>query len=189
MLGIIFELQTLNTERRNMKQLINDIKDYCTNNYENIAVAENVTSGCLQMLLGSVEHAAQYFQGGITTYSNAQLSAQLGVAPISTDNKNELNLALTIEMAKKVSLKFKSEIGIAVNGCVQNHDGLFEPSYAAIVRFNKVIYAEKLTPKAQAPSAVQVEYAQRIIRILASKLLPEPEENVYSTSEILEPLS
>jgi len=172
-----------------MKQLINNIKDYCTNNYENIAVAENVTSGCLQMLFGSVDQASEYFQGGITTYTNEQLSAQLEVEPISPANRNDLNLALTIDMARKVALKFKSEIGIAVNGCVRNPDGLYEPSYAAIVRFNKVIYAEKLIPMAKAPSAVPVEYAQRIIRILAEKLLPEQEEIIQSTSAILEPLS
>lgn len=172
-----------------MKQLINTIKDYCTNHYENIAVAENVTSGCLQMLFGSVEDAGQYFQGGITTFSNEQLSQQLDVEPIQASNRNELNLALTIDMARKVAVKFNSEIGIAVNGCVRNQEGLFEPSYAAIVRFNKVVYAEKLIPMAKAPSAVPVEYAQRIIRILAEKLMPEQEEIVHATSEILEPLS
>jgi nicotinamide-nucleotide amidase len=172
-----------------MKQLINSIKDYCTNNYENIAVAENVTSGCLQMLFGSVEHAGQYFQGGVTTYTNEQLSAQLDVEPISAANKNELNLSLTIEMAKKVAVRFNSEIGIAVNGCIRNHEGLFEPSYAAIVRFNKVIYAEKLVPLTKAPSAIPIEYAQKIIRTLAEKLIPEQEEITYATSEILEPLS
>ena len=58
-----------------MKHLINAIKDYCTYNYESIAVAENITTGCLQMLLGSVDHASTYFQGGITTLTNQQLSA------------------------------------------------------------------------------------------------------------------
>lgn len=172
-----------------MKQLINSIKDYCTYNYENIAVAENITSGCLQMLFGSVEQAGQYFQGGITTYTPQQLSDQLQVESISAANKNEKNLALTIEMARKVASKFNSEIGIAINGCTRDKDGMFEPTYAAIVRFNKVLYAEKLMPLAKAPSAIPIEYAQRIIRILAEKLLPEQEEITYTTSEILEPLS
>jgi hypothetical protein len=172
-----------------MKQLINAIKDYCTYNYENIAVAENITSGCLQMLLGSVENAGQYFQGGITTYTHQQLSDQLQVESISADNKNEKNLALTIELARKVACRFNSEIGIAINGCTRNTDGLFVLAYAAIVRFNKVLYAEKLLPLAKAPSAIPIEYAQRIIRILAEKLLPEQEEITYTTSEILEPLS
>lgn len=172
-----------------MKQLINSIKDYCVYNYENIAVAENITSGCLQMLLGSVEQAGQYFQGGITTYTHQQLSDQLQVEPVSVNNKNEKNLALTIEMARKVADKFNGEIGIAINGCVGNKNGTFEPAYAAIVRFNKVLYAEKLVPLAKAPSAIPIEYAQRIIRTLAEKLLPEQEEITYTTSEILEPLS
>jgi nicotinamide-nucleotide amidase len=172
-----------------MKQLINSIKDYCIYNYESIAVAENITSGCLQMLFGSVEQAGQYFQGGITTYTHQQLNDQLQVEPILTDNKNEKNLALTIEMARKVANKFNSEIGIAINGCTRDKNGVFEPTYAAIVRFNKVLYAEKLMPLAKSPSAIPIEYAQRIIRILAEKLLPEQEEITYTTSEILEPLS
>lgn len=172
-----------------MKQLIQSIKEYCTWHYESIAVAENVTSGCLQMLLGSIEGAGQYFQGGITTYTHDQLSQQLGVAPARQEHRNEVNLSLTIEMAHKVAQKFNSEIGIAINGCASNAAQGFEPSYAAIVRLNKVIYAEKLSPMARAASAVQIEYAQRIIRILAEKLLPAQEEMTVTTAEILEPLS
>ncbi|WP_118973104.1 CinA family protein [Taibaiella koreensis] len=172
-----------------MKQLIRSIKEYCVYHYESIAVAENITSGCLQMLLGSVEQAGEYFQGGITTCNNHQLSEQLGVDPIASDRKNEVNLSLTIEMARKVALQFNSEIGLAINGCVSNAEGLYEPAYAAIVRLNKVIYAEKLVPMAKAPSAVPVEYAQRLIRILADKLMPGQEELAHSTAAILEPLS
>ncbi|WP_118951727.1 CinA family protein [Taibaiella helva] len=172
-----------------MKQLIRSIKDYCVYHYESIAVAENITSGCLQMLLGSIEQAGEYFQGGITTFGNEQLSEQLGVAPIDPAGRNEINLSRTIEMARKAALKFNSDIGLAINGCAANAGHLYEPSYAAIVRFNKVIYTEKLLPRAKAPSAVPVEYAQRLIRILAEKLMPESEEIAGTTAAILEPLS
>lgn len=173
-----------------MKQLINAIKDYCTYNYESIAVAENITSGCLQMLFGSVDQAASYFQGGITTLNNQQLSGMLGIEAINSKNRTDLNMAITIDMAKAVATKFNSDIGIAINGCHDsNTDPLTQPSFAAIVRFNKVIYAEKLMPKAHASSAVPIEYAQRIIYILAEKLLPQQEEMTHTTAQILEPLS
>lgn len=171
-----------------MKNLINSIKDYCTHNYESIAVAENITSGCLQMLLGSVPHASEYFQGGLTALGNENLSRHLGVQPIDCHNKTDLNLSLTIDMAKVVAKKFNSDIGIAINGC-NSADNKFNPSYAAIVRFNKVIYAEKLMPRAQASSAVPIEFAQRIIYILAEKLMPKEEEFACTTAEIFEPLS
>lgn len=172
-----------------MKQVIHAIREYCTHSYENIAVAENITSGCLQMLLGSVEHADQYFQGGITTLSASQLRQQLGIEEVSSDSNSKENLARTIDMAREVARRFNSEIGIAINGCSRNEQGLFEPSYAAIVRFNKVIYAEKLLPSAQAPSAVPIEYAQRVLYTLAEKLIHDQEELLYTTAEVLEPLS
>ena len=171
-----------------MKTLIKSIKDYCTHNYESIAVAENVTSGCLQMLLGNVPNPNDYFQGGITAMGNENLSSLLGVQALNCTNKTDLNLSLTIDMAKAVAKKFNSDIGIAINGC-NSHDGKFNPSFAAIVRFNKVIYAEKLLPRAQASSAVPIEYAQRVINILAEKLMPKEEEFACTTAEIFEPLS
>lgn len=140
------------------------------------------------MLLGNVPNAGDYFQGGLTALGSDNLSSLLGIQSISCDNKTELNLSLTIDMAKAVAKKFNSEIGIAINGC-NSYDDKFNPSYAAIVRFNKVIYAEKLLPRAQASSAVPIEYAQRIIYILGEKLLNKEEELAYTTADILEPLS
>lgn len=172
-----------------MKQVINTIKDQCMRNYESIAVMEHITSGCLQMLLGSVSQAGQYFSGGITVPTDDQLRMQLAVAPLHPDNKSETNLALTIEMARKVARQFNSEIGIAVSGCAQHTGNPFEPSYAAIVRLGKVIYAEKLIPRSGSPDAISIEYAQRVVNVLAEKLLPEPEEYSPATTRILEPLS
>lgn len=163
-----------------MKSLINAIKDYCVKNNESISVAENITSGCLQMLFGNSEDAALYFNGGITTISGDQLSNQLGVMPVSDNNKTDLNLSLTIQMAKAVAKKFGSEIGIAINGYNGNKKSLTEqPSFAAIVRFNQVIYAEKLLPSAQSPSAIPIEYAQRIINRLAEQLMPVHTDSDY----------
>lgn len=172
-----------------MKQLIRSIKAHCVHHYESIAVAENITSGCLQMLLGSVEQAGEYFHGGLTVCNNDQLRQQLDLTSGVPTNKNAAGLVFTIEMARKVALKFNSEIGIAIYGNMTSPEGLYEPAYAAIVRFNKIVYAEKLLPRAEAPSAIPVEYAQRIIRILAGKLQPESEELSHTTSAILEPLS
>lgn len=178
-----------------MKQLINAIKDHCIYNYENIAVAENITSGCLQMLLGSVENAAQYFQGGITAFTDHQLFRQLDVAPLSAngnsapESKKEDCLMLAIELAKKVASKFNAEIGIAIYGSTNNEKAMFQPSYAAITRFNRVLYAEKFLPGTKASNAIPIEYAQKIIHILAKELIPQQEEISFSTSEIPEPLS
>lgn len=171
-----------------MKQVIQSIKEYCTHHYENIAVTENITSGCLQMLLGSVEHADQYFQGGITLLSPAQLKQHLGI-DAGACQTSSANLAVTIDIARKTAIKFNSEIGIAINGSKLDEAGSFGPAYVAVVRFNKVIYAEKLLPSAKAPSAVPIEYAQRVIYALADKLIHDQEEMAYATSEILEPLS
>lgn len=171
-----------------MKQVIRSIRDYCIHRYENIAVAETITSGCLQMLLGNVEKAGAYFQGGITAFTPGQLQDQLGVVAADARKGIIANMATTIEMARKVAARFRSEIGIAVNGGMEE-DGIFKPAYVAIVRFNKVIYAEKLMPAARAASAVPIEYAQRVIQTLADKLSHDPEEIVFTTSEVPEPLS
>ena len=163
-----------------MKHLINSIKEHCIKNNESISVAENITTGCLQMLFGNSDDASLYFNGGITTTTNYQLSRQLGIMPINALNKTALNMSLTVQMAKAVAKKFGSEIGIAINGFNLNTKELIkQPSFAAIVRFNHVIYAEKLFPHTHAPSAVAIEYAQRIITTLAEQLMPAPSDSSY----------
>ena len=170
-----------------MKQVINAIKDFCVYNYETIAVAEHATSGCVQMLLSSVPQAETYFQGGVSTTHNEQLGSLLGVESVGYEHKNNLNLSLSIDTAKAVAKKFNSDIGIAIVGCPHPY-GQLHCSYATIVRFNKVVYAGKFTSRAIA-NKLPIEYAQQIIQILADKLLPNQEELLYTTSEILEPLS
>lgn len=156
-----------------MKHLINSIKDHCLRNNESISVAENITTGCLQMLFGNSEDASLYFHGGITAVTSYQLSRQLDIMPVNMHNKSEVNMSLTIQMARSVAKKFGSEIGIAINGISHSKKELIkQPSFAAIVRFNQVIYAEKLLPFTHAPSAVAIEYAQRVITTLAEHLTP-----------------
>lgn len=162
-----------------MKILINQIKNYCINNNESIAVAENITTGCLQMLLGNTTDAHLFFQGGITISSDHQLSSQLGILPLNIQNKTEINLSLTIQMAKAVAKKFGSEIGIAVNGFNTTADGKPSPAFAAIVHLNEIIYAEKLLPAAHAATAIPIEYAQRIVKQLATQLMPADTDSSY----------
>ena len=89
-------------------------------------------------------------------------------------------MSLTIQMAKAVAKKFGSEIGIAINGFnLKKNDLINQPSFAPIVRFNQVIYAEKLLPQTHAPSAVAIEYGQRVITTLAEQLMPASSDSSY----------
>jgi nicotinamide-nucleotide amidase len=173
-----------------MKNVIQSIKEYCTYNYESIAVAENITSGSLQLIFGAVPEAREYFKGGITAWNHHQLASCLDVPPFDNiANPHQANLSMTIELAKAVAKKFNSDIGIVINGTATNAGGLYQPAYAVITRFNKLLYAEKLVPYTRHAHAVPLEFAQRVIKMLASKLIPEPEDTMYTTAEILEPLS
>lgn len=81
-----------------------------------VAVAESVTAGALSVALCSEPGASEYFRGGIVAYSVASKKDILGVDVTYAEQNNFANPFTALEMAKSVTNKLNSRIGIATTG-------------------------------------------------------------------------
>lgn len=81
-----------------------------------VAVAESLTCGQLQHLLGSVSGASSYFEGGITAYSLRQKIALLGLEEELVHHSSGVSAKIAIEMASAVLRQFDTHLAIATTG-------------------------------------------------------------------------
>jgi PncC family amidohydrolase len=134
---------------------------------ETVAVAESVTSGLLQLAFAQVEEAAQFYQGGITTYNLGQKYRHLQVEPIHAQGVNCVSGKVAKEMALNVCSLFNSDWGIAVTGYATPVPESGEKVFAfyAIAHKNNVMYKGKLLPKSDQPFSIQLEYVSTILAL------------------------
>ena len=143
-----------------------------TRRKETVAVAESVTSGLLQLALGQVEKASEFYQGGITAYNLGQKYKHLQVEPIHAELHHCVSEQTTTEMALHVCELFNSQWGIGVTGFAtpvpESGNKVF--AYYAIAHNKKIIAKGKLSPRNIPPPEIQLFYANRILEALAKKL-------------------
>ena len=81
-----------------------------------IAVAESLTSGNVQAMIGSISGASTFFEGGITAYNLKQKVQHLGVNEAHASQVDSVSERVAVEMAKGVCLKFNADLGIGTTG-------------------------------------------------------------------------
>ncbi len=81
-----------------------------------ISVAESCTGGLIQKRITDIPGASEVFVGGIVAYSNDVKMNQLGVSEDSLNNYGAVSEAVAEEMARGVSHRFNSDIGVSVTG-------------------------------------------------------------------------
>jgi nicotinamide-nucleotide amidase len=81
-----------------------------------LSVAESCTGGLIGHLLTNVPGSSDYFQGGVTVYSNQSKVDLLGVLPETIRRHGAVSDQAVREMAEGVRKKLKTGIGIAVTG-------------------------------------------------------------------------
>ena len=81
-----------------------------------LCVAESVTVGRLQALLGSVSGASDFFVGGITTYNLEQKVRHLGVAREEAERTDCVSPLVCQQMARGACALFDAPIAIATTG-------------------------------------------------------------------------
>lgn len=151
---------------------LESIRDYCLSNNKTIAIAESVTSGCIQLLISTVTRAQEFYQGGITTYNGAQKAIHLNIEPLFAESCNGVDENITAAMAKEVCALFRSQIGIGITGYATKvpEDGINELyAFIAIVKDNDIIHQSKITPPNEGIAAQQY-YAITAIKLLAKAL-------------------
>ena len=83
---------------------------------QTIAVAESLTSGWVQTIIGSVPGASKVFSGGMTAYTLNQKVAHLGVNRSHAETVDAVSERVAEEMAQGVRALFRSSIGLSTTG-------------------------------------------------------------------------
>jgi nicotinamide-nucleotide amidase len=81
-----------------------------------LAVAESLTSGNIQVAIGSISGASNFFEGGVTAYNINQKVALLGVDKNHAEQVNCVSSRVAREMAEGVCKRFGSVLGLATTG-------------------------------------------------------------------------
>lgn len=149
----------------------NTIRAILTERHETLAVAESVTAGYVQAILSAAEEATFFFQGGITTYNIGQKCRHLQIDPIEAMRTNCVSAKVALQMSLGVQKLFMSDYGIAITGYAaplpeEGIDQLF--AYVAVTHKAEVLALEKITSEAGAAPAVQVDYAEQVLRLFES---------------------
>jgi nicotinamide-nucleotide amidase len=84
-----------------------------------LAVAESLTCGHVQALVGAVPGASGYFLGGITTYTLASKVRQLGVDRVHARQVDSVSQRVAVEMAQGAAALFGADLAVATTGYAQ----------------------------------------------------------------------
>ncbi|MGN7723428.1 CinA family protein [Chitinophaga sp. 22620] len=148
------------------------IREHLLRGKKTVAVAESVTAGLLQFALAGAEDAAQFFQGGITTYNLGQKYRHLRIEPIHAEQCNCVDEQVAIEMAKNVCKLFCSQWGLSITGYatpVPESDNQLYAWYA-IAHGDEILLSQQLHATSGAPAAVQNWYADMALTAFANVL-------------------
>ncbi len=103
-----------------------------------LAVAESLTAGQVQALIGAISGASTYFRGGITAYTLEQKVRHLGVDRDAAAACNCVSEAVARQMARGAAVLFAADITLATTGYAEPSpvDGVEIPFawWAVVVR-------------------------------------------------------
>jgi nicotinamide-nucleotide amidase len=94
-----------------------------------LAVAESLTCGALQLTIGRISGASQFFRGGITAYSLEQKVRHLGVDRAAAAATNSVSAAVAEQMARGACALFGTDLGVGTTGYAEADPaaGIAEP--------------------------------------------------------------
>ncbi|MCJ7936117.1 MAG: CinA family protein [Chryseobacterium sp.] len=140
---------------------------------ETIAIAESVTSGCLQLAFSQMPNASLFYKGGMTVYTLPEKVKLLKVSRDDAEENNCVSAGIAETMALNVAELFGSDWSISTTGyCVPCGDSdykvfaYFSFSYKGEIILNKKL---ELHPKTQALNA-QLYYTEFILGCFKSEL-------------------
>ncbi len=96
--------------------LVVRLKSALTQRHLKLAVAESLTCGRLQAVLGSISGASEFFEGGITVYSLKQKINCLNLQESAVLAVNGVSANVAEQMAKAVGEKFAVDLAISTTG-------------------------------------------------------------------------
>ena len=96
---------------------------------KSLAVAESLTCGHLQAILGSASGASDFFHGGVTAYNLDQKVRHLGVDRTHAEAVDCVSERVATEMARGCCDLFDADYGVSTTGYAEPTDN-GEPPYA-----------------------------------------------------------
>ncbi len=81
-----------------------------------LAVAESLTTGCLQARIGAISGASEFFLGGLTAYALEAKVRHLGVDGAEASAVNGVSARVAEQMARGACVLFGSDLGVATTG-------------------------------------------------------------------------
>jgi nicotinamide-nucleotide amidase len=81
-----------------------------------LSVAESCTGGMLSSDIVSIPGSSKIFKGSIVAYDNSIKESLLGVSKETLQNKGAVSRETSIEMAKGIKEKLKTDFGISITG-------------------------------------------------------------------------
>lgn len=146
--------------------LLKKIADCLIHEEATVAVAESITSGCLQVAFSQAQGATRFFQGGITAYQGAHKTRLLEVEPIHGAKNEFVNSLVATEMAIAVCKLFISHYAIGITGFavpLPNDDRQYPYAYYAFVKEGKLLKSGIIEMKQKPVSHVQEEFTQTLL--------------------------
>jgi nicotinamide-nucleotide amidase len=139
---------------------------------QTIAVAESVTSGCIQLALSNIPDAADFYQGGLTAYNIGQKYKHLEVEPVHAKAVNCVSQQVANQMALQICKQFGSDWGVSITGYAtpvdESGNKIF--AYYAIAFRGKIKLKGSIKPPKAKPEQVQLHYTDYIMRKLSALL-------------------
>lgn len=156
-----------------VKDLVESIKILAIEKKLTISVAESLTSGNIQSMLGSVSGSSKFFVGGVTAYNINQKVNLLGVRRHEADKCDCVSSNIANQMAVGCLEMFGSDLSIAITGYSEpcSEKNVENPfCYYAIGYKGTVIENEKIESISKERNLNRHIFAQRVIQKLYEQL-------------------
>ncbi len=148
-----------------IEKIITEIKESFLNNNAKLAVAESLTCGNIQKMIGQTSGVSSFFVGGITTYS---LAAKCNLLQIDKEHAKSVNCVSELvakQMAIGTCRLFEVNVSIATTGYAELAEKI--PFAYIAVKVNNLVFAKRVI----APNMNRVEVQQYISVTALSYLL------------------
>jgi len=126
------------------EQIVAEIKTIFENNNEKLAIAESLTCGSIQKIIGQTSGISSFFVGGITTYSLATKCKLLQVDKKHAQSVNCVSELVARQMAVGTCELFAVNISIATTGYAEPTSAEKIPFAYIAVKINAAIFSKKV---------------------------------------------
>ena len=139
-----------------------------------LAVAESLTCGHVQALIGTVPGASEFFLGGITAYNLEQKVRHLGVNRAHARTVDCASQRVAVEMAQGACALFGADLAVATTGYAQPDaaKGVTAPmAWWALCHRQRGGRAQVISEMVTVPGAGRVAVQERVATVVLRQLV------------------